>query len=130
MIGRPRRSPLFPYTTSSDLAWQVAPGTGLQLPQGRAGLAVIRGLIQWALDYRADAASPRRGFPYDQPYLDFFHRCRHLTRAVRAFLGTPPADCRVARYLARLSEMLRPVSEDEEMANAAERLRERVRLFN
>lgn len=52
-----------------DIAeWTVSDG-GHVLPTGPAGLAVIRALAQWPLDYQQDGTY--RSFPFDRPYLDF-----------------------------------------------------------
>ena len=109
------------------LAWQQAADQGHRIPEGKAGLAVLRSLAQWTLDYRADGA--REGFPFDQPYLDFYDRCHTCLRATEAFLRSPHQDVAPRRYLEKLQAILQPVAEDKAMAVAAGHLRERVRLF-
>jgi hypothetical protein len=41
---------------------------GQALPEGDDGLAVVRGIAQWVLDYAADGND--LGLSFDRPYLD------------------------------------------------------------
>ena len=50
-----------------------------RLPEGPAGLATVRSLAQWALDYAIDG--DHLGFPFDRPYLSLYERCRMVRRA-------------------------------------------------
>lgn len=109
-------------------AWQREASASHVLPAGVAGLAVVRGLAQWAFDYPADAEYGR--FPFDRPYLDFYDRCVHVRRAVDGFLRKPPEDRRVLRLLRRLGRILDPVLQDPGFACAARDLRVRTELFD
>ena len=109
-------------------AWQREASASHLLPEGQTGLAVVRGLAQWALDYPADAEYHR--FPFDQPYLDLYDRCVHTRRAVDGFLRKPPEDRRVLRFLRRLGRLLDPVLQDPSFARTAEDLRVRADLFD
>lgn len=51
----------------------------LPVPKGTAGLAVVRALGQWVLDYHNDGTDA--GFPFDRPYLDLYRRCHRACRA-------------------------------------------------
>jgi len=62
------------------LQWQQCEDQGHGLPTGMAGLATVRALAQWVLDYAADA--PGDGMPFDRPYLDLYGRCHKARRAL------------------------------------------------
>jgi hypothetical protein len=106
--------------------WQSE--TTYTLPAGDAGIATVRGMAQWVLDYPADATY--QSFPFDRPYLDFYDRCIKARRATDAFLRTPPQDRRVRRRLKRLCRILDPVTADVPFARVADTLRRRAALFD
>jgi hypothetical protein len=108
------------------LAWQQQLDVGHRVPEGRAGLAVVRSLCQWVLDYPADGQD--LGFPFDRPYLDFHERCRKGLRAVDAFLRNPPEHRRVLRALKRFHRLLVRVV-DHSFTGAARRMYTRIGLF-
>ena len=112
--------------------WKAKPGGGHpshQLPEGRiAGLAVVRGLTQWVLDFQAE--NTYRRFPFDRPLLDLYHRCFEVRRAVDAFLRRPPMDTRVKSALGRLSRALDPVASNERLAHVVNSLGMRAALFD
>jgi len=58
-----------------------------ELPAGNGGLAIVRALAQWTLDFAADGND--EGFPFDRPWLDLHARCLRCCRAVEAFLTRP-----------------------------------------
>jgi hypothetical protein len=107
-------------------AWQQSASHAL--PSGNAGLAVVRGLAQWALDYLADAEY--QDFPYNQPYLCLYERCLRVRRVVDGLLRTIPEDRRVLRVLRRLGRLIDPVITEPGLANMVQDLRVRVRLFD
>jgi hypothetical protein len=107
--------------------WQEQAGDRHVLPAGRAGLATVRAMTQWALDYRADGED--LDFPFDRPYLDLYNRCVTVLRAVDAFYRNPPKDKGVRRSLDRLHRALEPVSGDS-FRPVVERLRRRADLFD
>ena len=76
-----------------------------RLPPGRDGLAVVRNIAQWIIDYKADLSG--LDFPFDRPYLSFFNRCMVALRAIDAFLRIPPNDKHVVRMIRRLGGSLR-----------------------
>ena len=115
-------------TARADLAaWQEVVEEGHRLPVGAAGVAVVRGLAQWVLDYEDDGRD--QGFPFDRPYLDLYHRCVTARRAADAFLCQPPADPKVVKALNRLRTVLDPVVSENAFAGLAQILACRVGLF-
>ena len=108
--------------------WQAAELSHLTLPEGHAGVAVVRALAQWVLDYPAN--SQYQSFPFDRPYLDFYERCLRVRRAVDALAQRHPADRKVRRALKRLSRRLDPVICEIPFAQVAATLRLRAKLFD
>ncbi|MFQ5409492.1 MAG: hypothetical protein ACE5FI_13855 [Anaerolineales bacterium] len=106
--------------------WQSE--TSYTLRAGDAGIATVRGMAQWVLDYTADATY--QSFPFDRPYLDFYDRCVKARRATDAFLRTPPQDRHVRRPLERLCRILDPVTADVPFVRVADTLRRRAALFD
>lgn len=109
--------------------WKADPGAGHRLPEGRlAGLAVVRGLTQWVLDFRAESTDRR--FPFDRPLLDLYDRGLQVGRAVDALLRRPPKDTRVRSALRRLGRALNPLAANEHLARLVHSLRMRAALFD
>jgi hypothetical protein len=108
-------------------AWQQEPASHA-LPAGNAGIAVVRGLAQWVLDFLADAQY--QDFPYDRPYLDLYERCLRVRRVVDGLLRKPPEDRRVLMVLRRLGRIIDPVIKEPGLANTVQDLRLRARLFD
>jgi hypothetical protein len=110
------------------LAWQSKPDEELDLPRGTTGIAVVRALAQWILDYGADGND--EGFPYDLPYLDFFVRCLHGYWAACGFLRREPEDPTVKKHLVTLQKILARVDCDvPPFSQVARDLDKRQRLF-
>jgi hypothetical protein len=107
--------------------WQSERETGHVLPAGLAGLATVRALAQWVLDYQTEGAD--QGFPFDQPYLDLYDRCRIASRAVDAFRRRPIDDPGVRKALDRLQRLLHPVDSQVPFARVAATLQARVAHF-
>ena len=95
---------------------------------GLDGLAVVRALAQWVLDFKADADG--LDFPFDRPYLYLYDRCSIALRALDAFLRKPPTDKVVTSALKRLHRYLDPVSSQVPFRQVALRLRRRAALFD
>jgi hypothetical protein len=108
--------------------WQSRADDGHRVPDGLDGLAVVRTMTQWTLDFPAQATG--LDFPYDRPYLDLYDRCLVALRATDAFLRNPPKDRRVARALGRLHRALQPVDSEVPFLRITKRLRSRARLFD
>ena len=110
------------------LAWQAQPDETLDLPQGTTGIAVVRALAQWILDYAADGND--EGFPYELPYLDFFVRCLHGYWAACGFLRKEPEDPKVKKHLVTLQKTLARMDCDvPPFSQVAQDLDKRQRLF-
>lgn len=107
--------------------WQAQAEHGHRLPEGTAGVAAVRALAQWVLDFAADGGDD--GFPFDRPYLDLYERGRRMLRAVDAYHRQPPASRIVTRALHRLGRILTPLREDERFVRVAATLSRRVELF-
>jgi hypothetical protein len=108
--------------------WQQQEPESHDLPAGSAGIAVVRGLAQWAFDYAATEKS--RNFPFDRPYLDLYDRCVRARRVVDGWLRTPPKDRRVLRVIRRLGRILDPVRQEPGLVRVARDLRVRANLFD
>ena len=108
--------------------WQQCDAGSQRLPDGQAGLATVRALVQWVLDYAADATGD--GMPFDRPYLDLYERCHKTQRALAAFLQMPPSDRRVCTAARRLQRILEPLPRDLPFAPLVRQLKIRTKLFD
>lgn len=99
-----------------------------RLPDGEHGLAVVRSLAQWVLDFPHDGLD--QGFPFDVPMLDLYDRCIDVLAALDAFLRTAPSDAKVRKTAERLHRILRPVDSEVPFERIARGLRERSALFH
>ena len=109
-------------------AWQEQPHSDYIIPQGRAGIATVRTLSQWIIDYHSDSTG--QGFPFDRPYLDFYDRSMTALRAINAFLFNHPKDKKVLKTLKRLQRILEPVASEVPFRQITRRLRGRAKLFD
>ena len=109
------------------LAWQESGDGRHAVPNGRDGLAIVRAIAQWVLDYQDDADD--QGFPFDQPYLDLYQRAVHASRAVDAYLDRPQLDSSVEKGLKRLRNHLAPVVSELPFERVAKTMEARVALF-
>jgi len=107
--------------------WQTRINEGHVLPDGHAGLASVRAIAQWVLDYHAFGDD--LGFPFALPYLDLHDRCHTACRALDAFLRRPPADARVRKSAERLRRTLQPANCQVPFVKVAQTLRARTALF-
>ena len=110
------------------LKWQSLTETDHPLSPGRDGLAIVRALAQWTLDFKAEATG--LDFPFDRPYLDLYERSMAALQATDAFLRRPPEDKGVTRMLKRLHRYLQPVAAEVPFRQIAERIRRRAALFD
>jgi len=108
------------------LDWQAM--DDCRLPTGTGGLAVVRNIAQWILDYKADLSG--LDFPFDRPYLSFYNRCMVALRAIDAFLHVPPDDRNVVRMVCRLRRMASKVSCEVPFRQTINRLHRRADLFD
>jgi hypothetical protein len=116
-----------PELRENVLEW-VTSAEDHSVPSGVDGLALVRSLTQWSVDYHRDGRG--RGFPFDRPYLDLYRRCFVVRRAVDAFMRKPHDDAAVGRALQRLARVLDPVIEEKRFAQAATALTFRGALFD
>jgi len=96
------------------------------LPPGEHGMAVVRALTQWVLDYGADGSGA--GFPFDCPMLDLYNRCKQALRVAESLLEHP-AEKPVHRALVILHRILLPVRGQIPYQSLAQNLRARRKLF-
>ena len=108
--------------------WQSMAEGGHGIVSGDEGLAIVRAVAQWTLDYKARASG--LDYPFDRPYLDLYERCSTALRATDAFLRTPPEDKKVKNALERLHRYLAPVDCEVPFRQTTERLRRRAALFD
>lgn len=109
-------------------SWQEHDGGGHDLPGGRAGIAVVRSMAQWVLDYATDGQY--QDYPFDRPYLDLYNRCVVVNRALDAFVRNPPNDSKIQKALQRLRRVLVPVESEVPFSQVSKRLRQRCELFD
>lgn len=98
------------------------------LPAGTAGLAVVRALGQWVLDYADDGR--HQGFPFDRPYLDLYHRCLLVSQASARLAAQARSDRVVSAALQRLHQTLSPIRAEVAFRQVACGLQARCRLFD
>jgi len=110
------------------LMWQSLVEADHRIDPGRDGMATVRAMAQWVLDYKAQATG--LDFPFDRPYFDLYDRSMTALRATDAFLLTPPEDKVVIRALKRLHRYLEPVASEVPFRQVAKRLRRRADLFD
>lgn len=110
------------------LRWQSLVEADHRIDPGRFGLATVRALAQWTLDFKAEATG--LDFPFDRPYLDLYDRCMTALRASDAFLRNPPPDKVVTAALRRLHRDLELVACEVPFSKVTERIRRRAALFD
>lgn len=110
------------------LQWQSMAEANHRIPQGRNGLAVVRTMAQWTLDYQAE--SEGLDFPFERPYLDFYNRCSIASRAMEAFLRIAPDDRKVVAAMKRFHRILAAVSGQVPGLQIVQRIRRRAALFD
>ncbi len=110
------------------LVWQTLTQDRHSFPSGLDGLAIVRAIAQWTLDYSADNSG--LSYPYHQPYLAFYDRCLISAQAVDAFLQTSPSDGLIMKSLKRLRRILTPADCDVPFRQTTVKLRRRANLFD
>jgi hypothetical protein len=108
--------------------WQALDEAGHRIPPGRAGIATVRALAQWILDFPSRSAG--QSFPFARPYLDLYDRCLEARRAVDAFLCDDLEDKKVSTALERLQRILDPLACDVPFSPVVRSLRTRAGLFD
>jgi len=112
----------------SVLRWQQMVDEQHRLPDGLEGLAVVRAMAQWILDYKADLSG--FDFPFDRPYLSFYDRAVTALRAADAFIRIPPDDRSVHAAMMRLHRILVKAVCEASFGQTVKRLRRRADLFD
>ncbi len=123
-----RIGPEIKQAREAVLCWQQDEQGEHLIAGGIEGLAVVRALGQWVLDYKADASG--FDFPYDRKYLDLYRRCLTARRALDAYLYDAPTDRAVLSGLQRLHGLIIPVISDVPFGQLARRLSRRAALFD
>jgi hypothetical protein len=108
--------------------WQSMAQSGHGIESGDDGLAIVRAVAQWTLDYKAAASG--LDYPFDRPYLDLYERCLTTLRATDAWLRNPPEDKKIKAALERLQRYLAPVDCEVPFRQISARLRRRAALFD
>ena len=109
-------------------AWQEKVDVDHRIPNGMAGVAIVRTLTQRVLDFKADGTG--YDYPFDRPFLDLYDRCKEVRRAIDAFIHSKPSDPNVLKYLKRLHSILGPVASEVPFRQTVRRLRSRAVLLD
>jgi hypothetical protein len=99
-----------------------------QLPCGHAGVAAVRALAQWTLDWTADGNDD--GFPFDRPWRDLHCRCLKTCRVTEAFLSKPHDDSPAYRALHQLFGILVTVRSQVPFGRLAAILAARAKILD
>jgi hypothetical protein len=126
-LGR-RLGPALPQARKDLERWLREEDRRHRLPPGEQGLAVVRALAQWVLDFPSDGFD--QGFPFDIPMLDLYDRSIEVLAALDAFLRTAPSDATVRGAAEHLHRILRPVDSQVPFERIARVLGSRRTLFN
>jgi hypothetical protein len=108
--------------------WQKQPDSNPVLPEGRAGIATLRALSQWIVDYQSESTG--LDFPFQRPYLDFYDRCKVALKAADTFVRMQIKDQKLLKIIKRLQHILQPVASEVPFHQIATRLRDRAKLFD
>ena len=109
-------------------AWLDGADPEFLVPAGIAGLATVRALAQWVLDYHNDGTDA--GFPFDRPMLDLHQRCLRAARAAESLLRKPSRDEPSHQALDRLHRIMVVVRSEVPFRHCADIIRARSRLFD
>ena len=108
--------------------WLAGEDDAFRLPGGKTGLAVVRAMGQWVLDYPQDGTDA--GFPFDRPLLDLYRRCLRALRASESLLRKPHDNARAHAALERLHRILEPVRSELPFQRPVRTLERRARLHD
>lgn len=125
-LGR-KLGPSLPKARKAVEHWIGQHDPDHRLPAGEHGLAVVRALAQWVIDFPYDGLD--QGFPFDVPMLDLYDRGLEVLAALDAFLRTAPNDPKVHKSAEQLHRILRPLDCEVPFETIACELRARRALF-
>jgi hypothetical protein len=108
--------------------WLAGSDSNFQLPEGNAGLAAVRALGQWVLDYPDDGTDA--GFPFDRPWLDLYFRCLRSCRVAESWFCKPCADRRVLKALERMHRIVESVRSELPFQAPVRTIQQRAHLFD
>jgi hypothetical protein len=108
--------------------WLAGSDPDFRLPQGDVGLAAVRALSQWVLDYADDGTDA--GFPFDRPWLDLYLRCLRSCRVAESWLRKSCGDHRVLDVLKRLQRIVESVRSEPSFQVPTRTILKRSRLFD
>jgi len=109
-------------------AWLERDDAPYALPSGNDGLATVRALVQWTLDFADDGHD--EGFPFDRPLLDLYTRCLRACRATEAFLSRAHDDSPAYQALGRLLRIVSTVRSEVPFGRQAAILMARAHLLD
>ncbi len=109
-------------------SWLESEKHPFRLPEGEAGVAAVRALAQWALDWVADGHD--HGFPFDRPWLDLYTRCLKTCRMTEACLSRPHDDSRAYQAAHRLFAIVVTVRSEVPFGKHAAILTGRAKLLD
>jgi hypothetical protein len=125
-LGR-RLGPQGPALRAAVTLWAEQP-SAQPFPAGAAGLAVIRALAQWALDYAH--AGRHQGFPFDRPYLALYERCLAVSRACAVFQRQNRPDRSASARLQQVRRTLDPLHAEVAFRQITRRMAVSCQLFD
>lgn len=126
-LGR-QLGPEIDAARSQVASWLENEKHPFRLPAGAAGVAAVRALAQWTLDWIADGYD--HGFPFDRPWLDLYTRCLKTCRMVEACLSRPHDDGRAYQAAHRLFAIVVTVRSEVPFGKHAATLTGRARLLD
>ena len=108
--------------------WLAGTDPSFQLPTGDVGLAAVRAISQWVLDYSDDGTDA--GFPFDHPWLDLYLRCLRSSRVAESWLRKSCGDHRVLDALKRFHRIVESVRSEPSFQVQARTIQGRSSLFD
>lgn len=98
------------------------------LPEGETGLAIIRTLGQWALDYLYE--NKNQVFPFAVPYYEFYKRCKLIHQLCAMYLKTMQKDKIVGKALKQLGKVTERFILEKKFQKIDQTFSYRLKLFN
>jgi hypothetical protein len=98
------------------------------IPDGWEGIAIIRSIAQYILDYKYDKS--KKLFPFTRPYLELYERCCCVYDLIEVELNTKNHVVQTEKYLGRLHSSLKPIVTSECHKSAVKDFKEKVHIFD